>query len=226
MNAFDEATVQELIVAIETALADDAAYAILLTGAGEAFCAGADLSVAAERNRAFAAGDRSVVAKREYLEYAEDVVEVVRLLYSGPKPTVGAVNGPAIGAGSDFALACDLRVMSETAVLREQFVNLGFVAADGGGWLLPRLVGEAKAKEYLLTGRDIIPTAADDMGLVVGVVEAGDALPTARDLAREPRDKPATAMRYTKELIGTGQSFEEYVTAGLERQWEARQDPE
>jgi len=64
------------------------------------------------------------------------------------------------------------------------------------------------------------------MGLVVDVVEAGDALPTARDLARELRDKPATAMRYTKELIETGQSFEEFVTAGLERQWEARQDPE
>ena len=86
-------------------------------------------------------------------------------------PSVAAVNGPAVGAGCDFALACDVRIVGPEASLREGFVNVGLVPGDGGAWLLPRLVGEAKAKEYLLTGREITPEAAVDMGLAVEEVD-------------------------------------------------------
>ena len=226
LNAFDETTIEELIVAIETALDDDAAYVVLLTGTGRAFCAGADLTVADDRNREFESVESSVEARREYMDYAENVVDVVRLLHTGEKPTLAAVNGPALGAGSDFALACDLRVMAEDGVLREQFVNLGFVAADGGGWLLPRLVGDAKATEYLLTGRDIPAEEAVDVGLAVEVAPSEEMLEVARELAAEIRDKPALGVRYTKALIRRDSSFEEYVTDGLAYQWEARNDPE
>lgn len=226
MNAFNETMLRDLNVALEDAMADDGAYVVILTGAGDGFCSGGDMQSAGERNAEIQDQESPSRAKREYIEYADRAVQVVRMLRQGAKPTIAAVNGPAIGAGCDFALGCDLRVISEDAIMREQFVNVGMAPADGGGYLLPKLVGESKAREYILTGRDITAADAEELGLVVDVVEPGTALSVARDLAAEIRDKPAFGVRTAKSLIGTHRSFEEYVTEGLERQWEARNDPE
>ncbi|MFC7009803.1 enoyl-CoA hydratase/isomerase family protein [Halalkalicoccus salilacus] len=155
------------------------------------------------------------------------VQNVVRLLYFGSKPTIAAVNGPAVGAGCDFALACDLRVMDDDAFLREQFVNIGLVPGDGGAWLLLRLVGESKAKELLLTGRDIKAGEALDIGLLSSIAEGNEsAIDLARHLANEIRDKPALAIQNTKRLIDTSQGFEKYARAALNTQWECINDPE
>lgn len=151
---------------------------------------------------------------------------VNRLLHFGSKPTVAAVNGPAVGAGCDFAFACDLRIAAESAFFRTQFVDVGLTPADGGGWTLPRLVGESKAKEYLLTGRDIQPENAKEMGLVVDIVSDSDLMDSARDLANELRDKPATAVRNTKALVDSGRSFAEYAQEAHHRQYECVTDPE
>lgn len=218
LNAFDATMLAELNECLLDAHADEDAYVILLTGRGDGFCSGADVSNMdgrEDRRNAFTYG-----------EHLWGVQYVNRLLYFGEKPTIAAVNGPAVGAGCDFALACDLRVMADDAFLREQFVNIGLVPGDGGGWTLPRLVGEAKAKEYLLTGRDIEADDAAELGLVVDVVPADDLLETARDLADEIRDKPATAVRHTKSLIDASQSFAEYCHAAHERQWECVTDDE
>lgn len=215
LNAFHGPMVEEIVTALYDAQTDDRAYVVVLTGRDRAFCSGADVSGMGGDH------DRVDAATRLW-----KVQRVVQMLYHGRKPSVAAVNGPALGAGCDFALACDLRVMSEEAYLREQFVNVGLVPGDGGGWLLPRLVGESKAKEYLLTAKDITPEAAEALGLVVEVVEDGRALPAARDLAADLRDKPATALRETKELIGPTGSFEDYAQAAIEAQWKARTDPE
>jgi enoyl-CoA hydratase/carnithine racemase len=217
LNAFHDAMIEEVVLALMDAHTDGRVYSILLTGAGRAFCSGADVTNM---------GEDSDSTRLTAAEHLWKVQNVVRYLYHGPKPTVAAINGPAIGAGCDFALACDLRVMEEDAFLREQFVNIGLVPGDGGGWLLPRLVGESKAKEYILTGKDITPSEAADAGLVVEVVESGASRTAGRDLADVLCDKPAAAMQNSKSLVGFDRSFEEYGQAAIEAQWEVTNDPE
>jgi len=94
-------------------------------------------------------------------------------------PSIAAVNGPAIGAGCDFALACDLRVVGPEGVMREGFVDVGLVPGDGGAWLLPRLIGESKAREYLLTGRPIEPGEATVSARTANSRWAGVSVPMA-----------------------------------------------
>lgn len=215
LNAFDSPMIDELNEALESAHDDEEVYVVLLTGAGRGFCSGADVSdMGGERDRT----DSTVRLFK--------VQNVVRKLLGGEKPTVAAVNGPALGAGCDFALACDLRVMGEEAFLREQFVNIGLVPGDGGAWLLPRLVGEAKAKELVMTGRDVGPEEAVDLGLAVEAVPTDEVMDRARDLANTLRDKPATAMRETKALFDSTASFDDYARAAIEAQRAATDDPE
>jgi len=126
--------------------------------------------------------------------------------------------------GCDFALACDLRIVGPDAVLREGFVRVGLVPGDGGSWLLPRLIGEAKAKEYLLTGKDITPRDAVDLGLAIDVVD--DPVERAGELAAELLALPALAVRRTNALVDPDQSFEEYCERAIAYQWECVTDPE
>jgi len=214
-NAFRRETVLELNDAVRTAEADDGVYAMVLTGAGDGFCAGADTTDMPDWD------ERS---PEEYGAYLWLIQRVVANLRGAATPSVAAVNGPGIGAGCDFALACDLRVMGADGLLREGFVNIGLVPGDGGAWLLPRLVGEATAREYLLTGRDITPEDAVEMGLAVE--QSGDALAAARALAREIRDNPATAVQRTNQLVDPDRSFEDYCALAAQYQWECVTDPE
>lgn len=214
-NAFTRETVLELNEAIRAAREDDGVYAMVLTGAGEAFCAGADVTEMP---------DWEGMRMEEYAGYLWAVQNVVRQLRAAATPSVAAVNGPAVGAGCDFALACDVRIVGPDASLREGFVNVGLVPGDGGAWLLPRLVGEAKAKEYLLTGREITPQEAVEIGLAVE--ERSDPAVGAREFAAEMRDLPATAVRHTNRLVDPEQSFEAYCERAIAYQWECVNDPE
>ena len=214
-NAFSPTTLGELNDAIRRAEGDDAVYVVILTGAGDAFCAGADVTEMP---------DWSDMRKEEYAGYLWTVQNVVRQLRRMAKPSIAAVGGPAIGAGCDFALACDLRVVAEDAILREGFVRVGLVPGDGGAWLLPRLIGEAKAREYLLTGMDIDAEEAVDIGLAAD--RADDALAGARDLAEELLSLPATAVRNTNRLVDPTMTFEDYCERAIEYQWECVNDPE
>lgn len=214
-NAFNRPMVIEINEAIRTAEADDGVYAMVLTGAGDGFCAGADTTDMRDWDDA---------TEEEYGAYLWMVQRVVANLRGASTPSVAAVNGPGVGAGCDFALACDLRVMAPESLLREGFVNIGLIPGDGGAWLLPRLVGESKAREYLLTGRDITPEDAVDIGLAVE--EAEDTLDTARELAAEIRDKPAVAVRRTNDLVDPQRSFEDYCALACAYQWECVTDAE
>jgi enoyl-CoA hydratase/carnithine racemase len=214
-NAFTQETILELNEAIRRAREDDGVYAIVLTGAGDGFCAGADVS---------GMPDWAEMHMEEYAGFLWAVQNVVRQLREAATPSVAAVNGPAVGAGCDFALACDVRIVGPEASLREGFVNVGLVPGDGGAWLLPQLVGEAKAKEYLLTGREITPGDAVEMGLAVE--EADDALAGAREFAGEMRDLPAQAVRHTNRLVDPEQSFEEYCERAIAYQWDCVNDSE
>ena len=214
-NAFTSTTLGELNDALRRGADDDGVYAIVLTGAGDGFCAGADVA---------AMPDWSSMRKEEYAGYLWTVQNVVRQLRRMAKPTIAAVNGPAIGAGCDFALACDLRVVETDAVLREGFVRVGLVPGDGGAWLLPRLIGESKAREYLLTGVDIDAEEAVDVGLAVETAE--DALSAGLDLADRLLDLPTTAVRHTNRLVDPTMSFEDYCERAIAYQWDCVNDPE
>lgn len=215
-NAFRQQTIAELNVALREATGDDGVYVIVLTGADDGFCAGADVTEMPDWHEE--------MSKEDYAGYLWGVQNIVRQLMTTDKPSIAAVDGPAIGAGCDFALACDLRTVGEDAVLREGFVRVGLVPGDGGGWLLPRLIGEAKAKEYLLTGKDIAAGDAVELGLAVEI--AAEPLSSARELAGDLLDLPATAVRRTNRLVDWSRSFEDYCKDAIEYQWECVNDSE
>lgn len=214
-NSFRKETLLELNDAIRAATEDDHVYVIILTGADDSFCAGADVTQMP---------DWSDQSREEYAGFLWIVQNVVRQLRSSPKPTVAAVDGPAIGAGCDFALACDIRYLSPDAILKEGFVTIGLIPGDGGAWLLPRLIGEAKAKEYLLTGRNITAETATDLGLATGIED--DPLGASREFANEILSLPALGVRYTKRLMAPSLDFEEYCRLAIEYQWECVNDAE
>ncbi|QFU84669.1 enoyl-CoA hydratase/isomerase family protein [Natronorubrum aibiense] len=216
LNAFRERTIAELNDALRTANADDSVYVVVLTGADGGFCAGADVTEMADWHEE--------LSREEYAGYLWSVQNVVRQLLAMETPSIAAVGGPAIGAGCDFALACDLRVVGPDALFREGFVRVGLIPGDGGAWLLPRLIGESKAKEYLLTGRDITPEDAVDLGLAVEL--ASDPNDAALELATELLDLPAHAVRRTNALVDSEQSFEDYCERAIEYQWECVNDDE
>jgi len=213
-NAFREATIAELNDALVRADRTDRVYCIVLSGTDGAFCAGADVQQMPDWNQR---------SKEEYAGFLWGVQNIVRRLM-GAKPTIAAVEGPAVGAGCDFALACDIRVMHPDAFLREGFVQNGLVPGDGGAWLLPRLVGWSKATEFLLTGRDIDADTAEDLGLVAAL--DGDCRAVAWKFAGELRDLPAIAVRSTNALLDPGLSFEEHCTRAIEYQWRCINDAE
>lgn len=216
LNALDDPTVEALTDAVEAAMDDSDVYAVVLTGRGRGFCSGADVTGMPDRDP----------SKAEFRNHIWKFQNAVRSLHECSKPTIAAVNGPAVGAGCDLALGCDLRVMSEESMLRQQFVGIGLVPAEGGGWLLPQLIGTSKAKEYIYTNRDITPEDAEELGLVVDVVPAGNTLEVARSVADEIRQKPAMAVRRTKRLLGEDHSLEEYFDAAFEHQWQCIHDDE
>ena len=215
-NAFRPQTIAELNAALREADTDDGVYILILTGSDGGFCAGADITTMPAWHEE--------MTKEEYAGYLWGVQNIVRQLMSIEKPLIAAIGGPAIGAGCDFALACDLRVVGPDAFLREGFVRVGLIPGDGGAWLLPRLIGEAKAKEYLLTGRDISAVDAVDLGLAIETVE--DPVEGAHDLASELLGLPALAVRRTNKLIDHEYSFEDYCERAIEYQWECVNDPE
>jgi enoyl-CoA hydratase/carnithine racemase len=214
-NAFTCTTILELNEALRAAIADNDVYALVLTGARDGFCAGADIS---------SMPDWREMGKEKYAGYLWTVQNVVRQLRGTAKPSIAAVGGPAIGAGCDFALACDVRMVGPDAYFREGFVRVGLVPGDGGSWLLPRLIGEARAKKYLLTGEDIPAEVAVNIGLAAALDD--DPLSAGKDFANDLLDHPIHAVHRTNALTDSSLSFEDYCERAIEYQWECLQDPE
>lgn len=214
-NAFNEEMISELNNILREIRENDSIYIVILTGEGDGFCAGADVD---------SMPDWDEKSALDYGAYLWGVQNIVRQLREMKKPSIAAINGPAIGAGCDFALACDIRYMAEDAILREGFVKMGLIPGDGGAWLLPRLIGEAKARELLLTGRNIDPEMATSLGLVTEI--RNDPVEGAREIGGEIRDLPAKAVQYTNELINLQHDFESYSQKAIEFQWECVKDDE
>jgi 2-(1,2-epoxy-1,2-dihydrophenyl)acetyl-CoA isomerase len=195
LNALDLPQWDALTHAFEWAHADAGIRALLITGAGRAFCAGADIRAMRERRGA-----------AQQTARLDQIGRAVRLLAALPKPTIAAVNGVAAGVGTSLALACDLAIAAESASFMFSWIRLGLVADGGGSWLLTRLVGPRRAKELLLTGRRVPAAEALAWGLVNEVVADGQALERALALAHELIAFSPHALRLDKALIDAAAS--------------------
>lgn len=176
MNAITGEMLGELNEAFKAADDDPQVRVVVLTGAGRAFCAGLDLKQAAAGEGIGGAGLASAGA-RHYSTREICTVTLQRM----DKPVIAAINGAAAGYGLDLALGCDMRLMSESAVLMPGFAKMGVVPESGGTWYLPRLLGWAKACEVSMLGDPLRAQAAEDYGLVNKAVPAAefDAVTTA-----------------------------------------------
>jgi enoyl-CoA hydratase len=170
LNALNDALMDELRTAIAEARRRRDVGAVLLTGAGRAFVAGADISELA---------DQSAIEGKARAERGQ---RVFRRFETSPKPTLAAVNGFALGGGCELAMACHMRIASESAKFGQPEVKLGIVPGYGGSQRLPRLVGKGRALQLLLTGEMIDAAEAYRIGLVNRVVPSADLLATARAL--------------------------------------------
>lgn len=196
LNAYTPTMQAELIAAFDAADADDNVRAIIVTGAGRGFCAGADLSSGADT---FDRDARKGPVKRladGSVDYSDDKVrdgggQVTLRIFKCLKPVIAAVNGPAVGIGATMQLAMDIRIASENARFGFVFSQRGIVPEAASSWFLPRLVGISQALEWCFSGR-VFPAAEALKGrLVSQVVPPDELLPTARALARTFIDKTA-----------------------------------
>jgi enoyl-CoA hydratase/carnithine racemase len=179
LNAVNTQVIQELVAAFDRADADDGVRAVIVTGAGRAFCAGADLGGG---GKTF--GPRE--GRSEKPDEHRDGGGLVTLrIFEMKKPVIAAINGPAVGFGITLTLAMDVRIASTSAKIGFVFARRGVVAEACSTWFLPRLVGIAQAAEWAYTGRVFLPEEALAGGLVSRVVAPEALLPTARELALE-----------------------------------------
>lgn len=170
--------------------------AIVLTGAGSAFCSGGNVADMRDRTGMFA-GTPAEIAER----YRTGIQRIPRAFERLGVPIIAAVNGPAIGAGNDLACMCDIRIASESAVFAESFIKVGIVPGDGGCWLLPRTVGASHAAELAFTGKTIDAAQALAMGLVSRVVPPQALMEQALSLAAQIAANSPQILRWTKQLM-------------------------
>jgi 2-(1,2-epoxy-1,2-dihydrophenyl)acetyl-CoA isomerase len=188
LNAFNVDMHRGLAAALKEARAPDVRAAVI-TGAGRGFCVGQDLSEFRE-----AAGD---IGARLRGNYHPNILALRRL----EKPVLAAVNGPAAGAGLSLACACDLRIAADEATLVPAFINIGLVPDSGGTYFVRRLLGTARAFEWLTSGRRLTAAEAQAWGLVSEVVETGRLTARAAELAAQLAALPTRGIALTKRLL-------------------------
>jgi 2-(1,2-epoxy-1,2-dihydrophenyl)acetyl-CoA isomerase len=193
LNAVSRKMIAELKDCWETLSADSSVRAVLLTGAGRGFCAGADL---ADPDREQGVAADSGAALDKFFN------PVIRLMRAMPKPIVAAVNGPAAGVGMSFALAADIAVAAKSASFLQAFARIGLLPDGGSTWFLPRLVGEQRARALAMLAPQISAQQAKDWGLIWDVVEDGELMKTATELARRLADGPTLSLARIKEALG------------------------
>ena len=174
---------------------------VILTGAGRAFSAGGDIKAMKERTGTFGGTPPGISDG-----YRDNIHKVLRSLYGLRVPLISAVNGPAIGLGCDLACLGDIRIASDRAKFGVTFLKLGIIPGDGGTWILPRIIGEARAAELFYTGDVIDAATALDWGLVSRVVEGDALIDEARGLATKIAAMPPHALRHAKNLMRQGRS--------------------
>jgi 2-(1,2-epoxy-1,2-dihydrophenyl)acetyl-CoA isomerase len=193
LNAFAGTMRQEIADAIRALAADDGVRVIVVTGAGRAFCAGADIGYMKQ----LTASD-DVAAFRSLVEAGREVVTVIR---ATAKPVIASVNGPAAGGGANMALACDLRIASDRASIGQTFNRIGLHPDWGGTFFLPRIVGASKALELILGGEMVPADEAVRLGLFSRVVPHDKLAAVTRETAVGLAQKPPVALALAKRAI-------------------------
>jgi enoyl-CoA hydratase/carnithine racemase len=197
LNAFTTRMMYELLDAIDRADADDAVRVVIVTGAGRAFCAGADLSTG---GGAFDYTGGPVPHPAEEHRVGGGLGGL--RLYDAKKPVIAAINGPAVGVGATMTLPMDVRIASTTARMGFVFSRRGIVPEACSSWFLPRVVGISRAAEWVYTGRVFPPEEALAAGLVSRVVAPEAVLDTARAVAREIADNTsAMSVALSRQLL-------------------------
>ncbi|MDQ0394314.1 enoyl-CoA hydratase-related protein [Labrys monachus] len=193
LNALTASLHAELRAALDEAARDEAVAVIVLTGRGRAFSSGQDLTESLPHD------ENGVVDLGQALQ--RDYNPLIRRIMASPKPVIAALNGPAVGAAMNIALACDIVLAARSASLQQAFARIGLIPDAGGTWLLPRLVGAKRALALMLTADPITATEAERLGLVYRVFEdesfAADVAAFAAKLAKGP----GLAMRLTREAV-------------------------
>ena len=197
LNAVHNALHHELEQIWLDVRADQDVNAIILTGAGRAFCAGGDVKGMAEGTLSGAAPKKGKGRGRGPIA-ASNGRRVIENMLDVEQPIIGAINGDAIGLGATLALLCDITVASEKARFADTHVKVGIVAGDGGAVIWPLLIGPHRAKEFLMRGNFISGAEAGRIGMVNYAVGPEDVMTKARELARELADGPTWAIRWSK----------------------------
>ncbi len=208
LNAITGPMLASLSAALRDANVDPEVRVIVLTGAGRGFCAGLDLKDLMA-GKGIGAGDGAGLATARFdLAGSPPMV-----LHTTDKPVICALNGPAAGYGLDLALGCDMRIASTEAKLAAVFTKRGILPESGGSWLLPRLIGWAKASEVAFRGMTLSAQESLDLGLVNRVVEPDELMPAVREVAAEIAANAPLAVQATKRMmrLGLEETFEANV---------------
>jgi enoyl-CoA hydratase/carnithine racemase len=198
MNAFTNTMLREMIETLREASRDDAVRAVVVTGAGKAFCAGADLGAGGKTFDAEAAGEEVGLTG-----HRDGGGQVTLEIFSCRKPVIAAINGPAVGVGITMTLPMDIRVVAEDAKIGFVFARRGIVPEACSSWFLPRILGISKAVELCVTGR--VFRASEEPALFNHVVPAGEVLDKAMSIAREIADNTsAVSVALARALLWHG----------------------
>jgi 2-(1,2-epoxy-1,2-dihydrophenyl)acetyl-CoA isomerase len=198
LNALSTPIMEGLLEALPRLARDPTIGAIVLTGAGRAFCAGGDVKSMAE-----GLAERDV---EEAVIHLRERMEVSRLLHEIPKPTIAMVNGPAAGAGMSLALACDLRIAAQSARFVTAFANIGFSGDFGGSYFLSKIVGTGKARELYYTAEPLDASQALALGVVNRVVPDAALVDTTMLLARKLAHGPRVALARMKQNFNAAEN--------------------
>ncbi|WP_019122347.1 enoyl-CoA hydratase/isomerase family protein [Brevibacillus massiliensis] len=196
-NALSRALVGEFRAALEEVRTDSRIRSLIVTGSGPAFCAGGDIKGFPGQGPSQGRSPSGVEARR----YMQQAHRLLLDLVSLEKPVIAAVNGYAVGAGFNLALACDLLIASEHASFGQVFAKIGLVPDYGGIFFLPRLVGLQRAKELMFSGRMITAREAQEYGIVLEVTTADALLPRAEQVAASLAKGPSAAIGLAKSIL-------------------------
>lgn len=214
-NALSPELTKALVAACAEANADMSVGCIILTAAGDVFCAGGNIKAMYARSGHFAGNAAEI--RRMYLN---GVQSIAKAFYDCEVPIIAAVNGAAMGAGMDFAMMCSLRIAGENAKFAESFIKLGLASAAGGAWFLSRAVGPAIAAEMTLTGDTIDAKTALQFGLVSRVVPDNKLLETANEIAARIVRHPLHSVRLNTRLLRESQRLDLHaaleIAAGMQ----------
>jgi len=190
-NALSQGMLDSLYDELTKAENDSSVRAIVLTGAGNAFCAGGDVKDMAE-------GKKNSIPTQENAANLRYMMETSRILHEIPTPTIAVIPGPAAGAGFSLALACDMRIASENAKFTTAFAKVGFPGDFGGTFYLTQMVGTAKARELYYLASILSANEAQDLGIINQVTTEEDLESVSSKIIEQIATGPTTALRYMK----------------------------